>query len=121
MSDKSQWQDVLRLKVRLDQLLARARTLKEELVEPGGGGAAGVGVAYGAGVGVACGAGVGVACGTCVAAPPEGPLVYSSLDQWLRLVELEHTLHMQRLEKAVLEFCIGAILPQLRERRERWS
>ena len=113
VSDKSQWQDVLRLKVRLDQLLDRARTLKEELVKPGGGGAAGVGVA--------CGAGVGMACGTCVAAPPEGPLVYSSLDQWLRLVELEHTLHMQRLEKAVLEFCIGAILPQLRERRERWS
>lgn len=113
VSDKSRAQDVLRLKVKLDQLLDRARTLREELTEPEGGGAAGVGVACGAGVGVAYGAGV--------ATLPEGPLVYSSPDQWLQLVELEHTLHMQRLERVVLELCIGTLLPQLRERRERWG
>lgn len=83
--------------------------------------AAGVGVAHRTDVGVACGASVGVAHRAGVAAPPEGPLTYSSLDQWLQLVELEHTLHMQRLEKTILELCTGLLLPQLRERRERWG
>ena len=42
------------------------------------------------------------------------PLTSTSLRQWLQLVELEHTLRLQKLEEIILRFCVDVLLPQFK-------
>ena len=136
VSDKTPWTDVHRVRMTVQHIQERAATLQRDLASPeerekGGGGEGakteGVGVPY-----------------ITTTNPPslspspsssststssslmEPPVVCSSLPSSLQLVELVHTHHMQRLEKAVLEFCVQDILPQIKtcsdgeERSEYW-